>query len=182
MSNIGKYILKDRSIVDILPKAKKALGVIFNETPDVYFILPFADTDCFRLYSLQEIMDIAESYNHEGGNRYLQWNVPSLRDWNLIIANLGKTIPKGREDVSACDQMSEWTEFEASVATENLKKYGLTDKSYYWSCTTEYDNEVYLLSLETGTIEAFPIWDDGEPYDYALRLIGQVIKNRNDYV
>lgn len=182
MSSIGKYILKDGSIVDVLPKGKKALGVIFDETPNAYFILPFADIDCHHSYNLQEIMDIAECYNQEHGNRYLHWSVPSLNDWKLIISNLSKTMPLGREELSIGDRMSEWTEFDTVIATENLRKYGLTDKVSYWSSTTEYADDVYLLNLDAGTIEAFPIWDDGEPYDYALRLVGQVIKNRNHYV
>lgn len=179
MSSIGKYILKDGSIVDALPKVKKSLGVIFDETPNDYLILPFSDIDCHRTYDLQEIIDIAESYNQEHGNRYLQWSVPSLKDWNTIISNLGKTLPQGREELSANDRMSEWMEFDATIAAENLKKYGLTAKSYYWSCNTEYDDEVYFLDLEAGTIEAFSVWDDGEPYDYTLRLVGHVIKNRH---
>lgn len=177
MSYIGKYILKDGSITDALPKSKKALGGIFDETTDAYLILPMADIDNHRSYSLQEIMDIAESYNQEHGNRYLQWNVPSLRDWNTIINNLGKTLPISREEISIGDQMAEWTEFDAAIATENLKKFGLSDKSYYWSCTTEYHDEVYLLDLSAGTIEAYPALADGEQYDYALRLVGKVSKN-----
>lgn len=177
MKHLGKYILEDGSIIDAPSKTKKPLGVIFDETPDAYLILPFTNIDCQHSYSLQEIEDIADDYNQEHGNRYLQWSVPSLKDWNLIISNIGKTIPIGKEELSACDRMSEWTEFDASIATENLKKYGLTCNSYYWSSTTEYDDDVYFLNLNTGTIEAFPIWDDGEPYDYALRLVGKVIKN-----
>ena len=182
MTYIGKYTLKDGSIVDALPKARKSLGVIFDETPNDYFVLPFTDIDCYRSYDLHEIMDITESYNQEHGSRYVQWSIPSLKEWNTIISRLGKTEPMGREELTFGDRMSEWTEFDAAIAAENLKKYGLAAKSYYWSCTTGYDDEVYLLSLETGTIEAFPVWDDGEPYDYALRLIGHVIKSTNHYV
>lgn len=182
MSNIGKYILKNVSIVEALPKASKTLGVIFEETPDTYLILSFADIDCNRSYNLQEIMNIAESYNQAHGNRYLQWKVPSLKDWNTIISHLGKTIPLGKEELTFGERIEEWTEFDTAIATKNLKKYGLTDKSYYWSCTIGIEDEVYLLNLEAGTIEAFPVWDDGEPYDYALRLIGQVKKNKNHYV
>ena len=58
---IGKFILKDGSIVDILPKTKKVLGVIFNETKEAYFILPFEDINSHHSYDLEEIMDIANS-------------------------------------------------------------------------------------------------------------------------
>ena len=82
---IGKFILKDGSIVDILPKTKKVLGVIFNETKEAYFILPFEDINSHHSYDLEEIMDIAKSYNQAHGNRYLQWHVPSFKEWNMII-------------------------------------------------------------------------------------------------
>lgn len=179
---IGKFILKNGSIVDILPKTKKVLGVIFDETEEAYLILPFEDIDSHRSYDLEEIMDITEAYNQAHGNRHLQWHVPSFKEWNMIISRLGKTDAKGCEEIARCDCMTEWTEFDKDVATENLKKFGLTSENTYWSSTIEYDDDVYLFDLGMGVVEAYPVFDDGEPYDYSLRLVGKVIKNKNHYV
>lgn len=75
----------------------------------------------------------------------------------MIITNLGKTIPIGREELSIYDRISEWTEFDSAIARENLKQYELTYKLSYWSCTTDYYNEVYIFKLETGNIDAFHV-------------------------
>ena len=97
MINIGKFILIDGTISDVLPEAGETLGVVFDETQDAYLILPFADIDCQQSYSIQETIDIAECYNQKHGNRWLQWMVPTLRDWNVIINRLGKALPIGKE-------------------------------------------------------------------------------------
>lgn len=178
MINIGKFILIDGTISDALPEAGEALGVVFDETQDAYLILPFTDIDSQQSYSIQEIIDIAECYNQKHGNRWLQWIVPTLRDWNVIINRLGKALPIGKEGPCSLVRKAEWTEFDAAIAQENLKGFGLSADLSYWS-STEYDDDVYLLDLAAGTIEAYPMWDDGEPYDYALRLIGKVSKNKN---
>lgn len=175
---IGKFILKDGSIVDFLPKTKKVFGVIFDDTKEAYLILAFEDIDSHRSYDLEEIMDIAESYNQAYGNRYLQWHVPSFKEWNMIISRLGKTDAIGCEEIAGCDCMTEWTKFDKDVATKNLKKFGLTPETTYWSSTIEYDDEVYLFDLRMGVVEAYPVFDDGEPYDYSLRLVGKVIKKK----
>lgn len=179
MINIGKFILTDGTICDALPEAGETLGVVFDETQDAYLILPFADIDSLQSYSLQETMNIAECYNQKHGNRWLQWMVPTLRDWNVIINRLGKALPIGKEEPCSFVRMAEWTEFDATIAQDNLKGFRLSVDLCCWSSSTEYDDDVYLLDLAAGTIEAYPIWDDGEPYNYALRLIGKVSKNKN---
>ena len=51
-----------------------------------------------------------------------------------------------------------------------------------WGSTIEYDDDVYIFDLGMGVVEAYPVFDDGEPYDYSLRLVGKVIKNKNHHV
>lgn len=182
MANIGKYILRTGEITDICTKLEKTLGVIFDEDKTEYRFLPFTDAECFRAYSLKDIVDIAQSYNLAHGNRYLQWSVPSLRDWNMILHGLAKIDIVGREELSGCDRMSEWTEFDSVLAIDRLKKYKLQPDIYYWSSSEGDDGEVYFLNLNGGTVESYPVWDDGEEYDYALRLVGHVVKNRNNFV
>lgn len=176
MTHIGKYLLRDGTTADRMPKPRQVLGVIFDETDTEYVFLPLADIDCHRSYELQEIIDIGEAYNLSHGNRYLHWKVPALKDWNMIVGRLGQTEVLWREELSMGDRMEEWTEFDADTATFHLRSYHLLPGKYYWSSSTQYADEVYLLDLEAGTIVAFPVWDDGEPYDYALRMIGHIKK------
>lgn len=61
----------------------------------------------------------------------------------------------------------------------------LNDNPYFipnWGSTIEYDDDVYIFDLGMGVVEAYPVFDDGEPYDYSLRLVGKVIKNKNHHV
>ena len=51
-----------------------------------------------------------------------------------------------------------------------------------WGSTIEYVDDVYIFDLGMGVVEAYPVFDDGEPYDYSLRLVGKVIKNKNHHV
>lgn len=176
MNDIGKYLLRDGTVTDRMPKPRHVLGVIFDETDTEYVFLPLADIDCHRSYELQEIIDIGEAYNLSHGHRYLHWKVPTLEDWQLIIGRLGQTEVIGREELSMGDRMEEWTEFDADTAMPHLSTYHLLPGKFYWSCSTQYADEVYLLDLESGVIEAFPVWDDGELYDYALRMVGRMKK------
>lgn len=172
LPNVGKYIMKDGRLADDTSQKEQVLGVVFDETDENIRFLPLFDTDCRQSYSLKEILDIAEEYDRKHGSQYLKWAVPSLSDWNMIISRLGKTQIRADEQVGFNDRMDEWTEFDGSTAIENLKNLDVTPQLSYWSCSQGYDDEVYFLNLETGTIEACPVWDDGEEYDYALRLVG----------
>lgn len=176
MSDIGKYLLQDGTITSRMPKPRHVLGVIFDETDTECHFLPLDDIDCHRSYHLQEIIDIGEAYNLSHGHRYLRYTVPTLRDWNLVLARLGQTEAMCCEELSIGDRMEEWTVFDAYTAIAHLRPYRLLPGKSYWSSSTQYGDEVYFLDLETGTIEAFPVWDDGEPYDYALRMIGHMKK------
>lgn len=176
MTHIGMYILQDGSITSHLPNLNDVLGVIFDETSTEYRFLPFVDIDCYGIYGLDKIKDIVENYNHSHGSESLEWSIPTLADWNLVVNRLGQTETIWKEELIFGDRMVEWTEFDAETAIKNLKKYRLRPQPFYWSSSTEYDDDIYLLNLENGTIEACPIWDDGEDYDYALRLIGHIVK------
>lgn len=172
LPNVGKYIMKDGRLADDTSQKEQVLGVVFDETDENIRFLPLFDTDCRQSYSLKEILDIAEEYDRKHGSQYLKWAVPSLSDWNMIISRLGKTQIRADERVGFNDRMDEWTEFDGSTAIENLKNLDVIPQLSYWSCSQGYDDEVYFLNLETGTIEACPIWNDGEEYDYSLRLVG----------
>ena len=172
MTHIGKYLMKDGQICDVVSHKDRVLGVIFDETNEQIRFLPVFDIGSFQSYSLQEIIDIAEAYDQKHGNRYLHWSIPSLTDWKLIISRLGETQVQHGEELSFNDRMEEWEEFDSAIAIKNLKKFGLSPELTYWTCSQGYDDEVFLLDLESGTIEAYPVWDDGEKYDYALRLYG----------
>lgn len=178
MTNIGKYITEEGLVTDVMPKNKLVLGVIFDETDNEFIFLPFADIDCCKSYSLRGIMDIAESYNLQHGHRYLHWSVPSWSEWNLIIARLGKTDVMRRQQQGFKNRIEVWAEFDEKVVIENLTKYNLSPKFYYWSSSQGYDEEVYFMNL-AGLIEPHPVWEDGEEYDYALRLVGHAAKNKN---
>lgn len=174
MSNIGKYILRTGEVTDTCTEQEEALGVVFEEDENEYRFLALSDTECSRSYTLKEIIDIVQSYNQEHGNSYLRWSVPSLRDWNSVLRRLAKAEIIGRELLSAGGDMEEWTEFDSAAAIGVLKKYNLLPDISCWSSSEGNHGDVYFLCLEAGTIEAYPVWDDGEPYDYALRLVGHV--------
>lgn len=57
-----------------------------------------------------------------------------------------------------------------------IGKY-ITKDGAYWSSSEGYEDEVYLLNLELGTIEAYPMFDDGEEDDNVLRLIGHIFSH-----
>lgn len=174
MTHIGKFILRDGSISDHFPSLNDAMGVIFDETPTECRFLSFADIDCYRIYDLDAIKNIVENYNQSHSNESVKWSVPTLSDWRQIVSRLGQTEVVAKEEISFDDRMVEWAEFDAKTAIINLKKFRLRPQPFYWSSSTEYDDDIYLLNLESGTIETYPVWDDGEDYDYALRLIGRI--------
>lgn len=112
MTHIGKYLMKNGQICDVVSHKDRVLGVIFDETNEQIRFLPVFDIDSFQSYSLQEIIDIAEAYDQKHGNRYLHWSIPSLIDWKLIISRLGETQVQHGEELSFNDWMEEWEEFD----------------------------------------------------------------------
>lgn len=175
MNYIGKYITKDGAVTDTM--SEQVLGVVFDDTGKELLFLPFFDVDyCHKRYhSLQEVMEIAEDFNRQYNNKHIRWSVPTLADWNAIIRNLGKTDVFEESAPDMCDRIREWGEFDSKTAIGNLSRYRLNSESTYWSSTEGYEDEVYLLNLELGTIEACPMFDDGEGDDNVLRLIGMFL-------
>ena len=178
MDCIGKYITKDGDSTDTM--SEQVLGVVFDGTDKELLFLPFFDVDyCHnRYHSLQEVIEIAEDFNRQHHNGHIRWSLPTLADWKAIIRNLGKTDVFEKSALDMCDRMQGWGEFDGKTAVNNLRKYRLDSKSTYWSSTEGYEEEVYLLDLGMGTVEAYPMFDDGEEDDNVLRLIGRVSKNK----
>lgn len=174
MDYIGKYITKDGVVTDTM--SEQVLGVVFGGTEKELLFLPFFDVEyCHKRYhSLQEILEIAEDFNRQYNNKHIRWSVPTLAEWNAIIRNLGKTDVFEESAPDMCDRTQEWGEFDSKTAVDNLGIYGLNSESIYWSSSEGYEDEVYLLSLGLGRIEAYPMFDDGEEDDNVLRLIGHI--------
>lgn len=174
MDNIGKYITKDGVVTDTM--SEQVLGVVFGGTEKELLFLPFSDVEYShkRYRSLQEVIEFAEDFNRQYNDKLIRWSVPTWAEWNAIIRNLGKTDVFGKSAPDMCDRTQEWGEFDSKTAVDNLGIYGLNSESIYWSSSEGYEDEVYLLSLGLGRIEAYPMFDDGEEDDNVLRLIGHI--------
>lgn len=182
--SLSFYLMKDGQICDAVSHKDRALGVIFDETNEQIRFLPVFDIACYQSYSLQEIIDIAEAYDQKHGNRYLHWSFPSLTNWKLIISRLGETQVLHGEELCFNDRMEEWEEFDSAIAIENLKKFGLSPELTYWTCSQGYDDEMFLLDLESGTIEAYPVGMMGRntimPYDFMDVIIVEEMFNKHE--
>lgn len=174
MDCIGKYITKDGGVTDTM--SEQVLGVVFGGTEKELLFLPFSDVEYShkRYRSLQEVIEIAEDFNRQYNDKLIRWSVPTLADWNAIIRNLGKTDVFEESAPDMCDRIQEWGDFDSKTAINNLRRYGLNSESTYWSSSEGYEDEVFLLNLALGRIEAYPMFDDGEEDDNVLRLIGHI--------
>lgn len=107
-----------------------------------------------------------------------------MTNWKLIISRLGETQVLHGEELSFNDRMEEWEEFDSAIAIENLKKFGLSPELTYWTYSQGYDDEVFLLDLESGTIEAYPVGMMGRntimPYAFMDVIIVEEVFNKHE--
>lgn len=54
ITHIGKYLMKDGQICDVVSHKDRVLGVIFDETNEQIRFLPVFDIDSFQSYSQQK--------------------------------------------------------------------------------------------------------------------------------
>ena len=75
--------------------------------------------------------------------------------------------------------------FKVGSAIENLKKFGLFPELSYWTCSQGYDDEVFLLDLESGEPLRLILYgmmgrNTIMPYDFMDVIIAEEVFNEHE--